>query len=154
MQCLQATGMVDKHLRSWRPRKTMPREDWLIDHFATSAHIQDELNFGGLVSVRTVNRQSYDHLHWNIRYCKNSPLPLFRQKLVFIVPHVWVWQHINTAFHDGNMMVTTALGGQGVTVWRRFSFNSMLDLNVIQWNYAPKSLSNPNDERNAMFHYT
>jgi len=59
MQCFQATGMVDEHLRSCRPRKAIPREDWLIDRsarrnrFATSAHIRDELNFGGHVSVRT-----------------------------------------------------------------------------------------------------
>ena len=90
MRCLQATGMVDEHLRSFRHRKTTSREHWLIDwcarrnRFATSAHIRDELNFGGNVSIRNINIRSHDHLHWNICYCKNSPL--VRQKLVFIAP--------------------------------------------------------------------
>ena len=47
MQRLQATGMVDEHPRSGRPRKTTPREDTIIvrctrrNHFATSARIRD-----------------------------------------------------------------------------------------------------------------
>lgn len=100
LQHLQATGMVDERLWSGRPRKTTYREDRLIswcnrrNSFATTASIHDELNFGGHVSVRTVNIQlneqcqhtrqlinrpqlslrhwqarrnwSHDHLYWNI----------------------------------------------------------------------------------------
>ena len=45
------------------PRKCTHREDMLIarcarrNHFDTSVRIRDELNFGGRVSVRTVNRR-------------------------------------------------------------------------------------------------
>jgi hypothetical protein len=30
------------------------------------------------------------------------------------------WWHIKTAFHDGNMMGTTAFGGGSVTIWGAF----------------------------------
>ena len=90
MQCLQATGMVYERPRSCRSSKTTPREQRLIArcasriHFATSAHIRDELNFGGHVSVRTVNKRpqlslrhrqarwnsSRGHFCWNIRNWK------------------------------------------------------------------------------------
>ena len=55
--------MVDERPRSGRLCKTAPREDRLKarcarrNRFATSARIQDELNFGGYVSVKTVNRR-------------------------------------------------------------------------------------------------
>ena len=51
MRGLQATGMVDEHSRSGRPRKTTPRGDMVIvrftriNRFATSVRIRDELNF-------------------------------------------------------------------------------------------------------------
>jgi hypothetical protein len=52
-----------EHQRSRWHCKTTPREDRIIDRcakrnrFATSARIQNEMNFGGDVSVRTVNRR-------------------------------------------------------------------------------------------------
>ena len=61
MRRLQATGMVHDHPRSDRPRKAATRENKLKSRyvrrsrFATSAHIRDELSFGGHVSVRTAN---------------------------------------------------------------------------------------------------
>jgi hypothetical protein len=63
MQHLQVNRIVDERLRSDRPRKTTPGQDKLIarwtwrNRFDTSARIRDELNFGGHVSVRTVNRR-------------------------------------------------------------------------------------------------
>ena len=115
MQCLQATGMVYERPRSCRSSKTTPREQRLIArcasriHFATSAHIRDELNFGGHVSVRTANtdRRSHDHLHRNICYWKRVHWSDKNWILLHPVDvRVWVWQHRNTSFHDGNVMGT------------------------------------------------
>ena len=66
------------NIRDLAKSKTTHREQRLIArctsriYFATSAHIQDKLNFGGHVSVRTANTdgRSHDHLHWNICYWK------------------------------------------------------------------------------------
>ena len=57
-----ATVMVDERPRSGKPCKTKLREDRLIalcgwkNRFPTLAHIRGEFNFGGHISVRTVNR--------------------------------------------------------------------------------------------------
>jgi hypothetical protein len=71
------------NIRDLAKSKTTHREQRLIArctsriHFATSAHIQDKLNFGGHVSVRTANTdgRSHDHLHWNICYWKPLSYP-------------------------------------------------------------------------------
>ena len=47
---------------------------------------------------------------------------------------VWVWQHKNTAFHDGDVMGTTAFGCGSVTVCEWFSLTCKLDLHVLQRN--------------------
>ena len=94
--------------------------------FAISARIRDELNFGGHVSVRTVNKRpqlslrhrqarwnsSRGHFCWNIRNWKQvhwSDKTLFSLRPVD--GRVRVGQHRNCAFHDRIVMGITAIDG-------------------------------------------
>ena len=92
VQCLQATEMVDERPRSDRPRKCTHREDMLIargarrNRFDTSVRIRDELNFGGCVSVRTVNSKQ----------CLRAWRPIKRSQL--LLHHRWTqwnWSRYN-----------------------------------------------------------
>jgi hypothetical protein len=64
---------------------------------------------------------SYDHLRCNIRNWKGVHLSYeIRFLLRPLRGRVWVWRHRNTAFHDGNVMGTTAFDGGAVTIWGAF----------------------------------
>jgi hypothetical protein len=150
--------MVDEHPRSGRPRKTTRREDSLIAHcakrnlFGTSARILDELNFGHHISLRhrrTWWNWSCDHLRWNFSNWSDES----RFLLCSVDDRVRVWWHINTAFHDRNMIGTTAFGGGSVTVWGAFLVhfifcNCKLDLHALQ---GKKSLKIPNGQSQSVY---
>ena len=154
MQHLQATGMVYECLRSGKPCKTTPREDRLHQLIV-------ELNFWGLVTVKTVNRRlkgqhlsakrpikqpqlilchlqarcdwSYDHLCWNIHNWKRVHWPDESQFLLHPV-----YACILVAYKD--CISWREHDGYNSVWWRQcnylgcFSFNCRLDLHVFQGN--------------------
>ena len=99
---LPATGMIGVRLRSGTSRKTTPREDRLIarnariNRFATSTRILDEVNFGGHVSVRTVDTR-INGQHLGVRIPIQWPQLYVRHLLA-----LWNWSRYHIHLNIGN----------------------------------------------------
>ena len=84
-----------------------------------------------LVTWRSPSPLAYSLLEMN---------PSLKRKSIFLLRpvdrRVQVWRHGNIAFHDGNVMGTTAFSGGGVTAWGTFNCKLIgecesFDVNVV-----------------------
>jgi transposase len=85
MQRFRQTGNVTDRPRAGRPRKTTPREDWLISRrawhwpFSTAGALRGNLVLGGHISTRTVIRRLHHQGMWARRPIKH-PLLTWRHR--------------------------------------------------------------------------
>jgi transposase len=93
MQRFRQTGNVTDRPRAGRPRKTTPREDWLISRrarqrpFSNAGALRGNLAFGGHISTRTVIRRLH---HQGMR----SRRPIKRPQLTIRHRHSrFDWSH-------------------------------------------------------------
>jgi transposase len=93
MQRFRQTGDVTDRPRAGRPRKTTPREDWLISRrarqqpFSTAGALRGNLAFGGHISTHTVIRRLH---HQGMR----ARRPIKRPQLTLRHRHArFDWSH-------------------------------------------------------------
>ena len=128
MQRFRQTGNVTDRPRAGRPRKTTPREDWLISRrarqrpFSTAGALRGNLAFGGHISTRTVIRRLHHQGMRGRRPIKRPQLTLRHRHARFDWSHdhlgwtIRTWRRVNCS--DETLFLLRPTDGRA-RVWRQ-----------------------------------
>jgi transposase len=144
MQRFRQTGNVTDRPRAGRPRKTTPREDWLISRrarqrpFSTAGALRGNLAFGGHISTHTVNRRLHHQRMRARRPIKHSQFTLRHRHARFDWSHdhlgwtIRTWRRVH--WSDESRFLLRPTDGRA-RVWRQrntsFQDNHILGTTVL-----------------------